>query len=98
MRADGRADYRKIADAFGIRRADLKAAEADDITRHLDMVPGGVAPLPINGAIVLFDRGILGLYVIFCGTGRTDTTLQTAGGDLVRIAGGRIAEVTKVAG
>lgn len=95
MRADTRADYKKIADALGVRRADLRAAEAEELGRDLGMMPGGVTPLPINGVKVLFDRKVLDLDVIFCGTGRTDATLEIAGGDLVRIAGGRTADVVK---
>jgi Cys-tRNA(Pro)/Cys-tRNA(Cys) deacylase len=59
------------------------------------MVPGGVAPLPINGATVLFDRQVLDIDVVFCGTGRTDATLEIAAGDLFTIAGGRAADVAK---
>ena len=93
--ASDRADYKKIADALGIRRADLKAADAEAIVADLDMAPGGVTPLPINGALVLFDREVLGLEVAFCGSGRADAVLEIAGADLVRIAGGRIANLTK---
>jgi Cys-tRNA(Pro)/Cys-tRNA(Cys) deacylase len=98
MRADSRADYKKIADALGIRRADLRAAEGDDIARDLDMTPGGVVPLPINGATVLFDQAVPDLGAIYCGTGRTDATLEIAAADLVRIAGGRTADLAKPAG
>jgi Cys-tRNA(Pro)/Cys-tRNA(Cys) deacylase len=96
MRASDRADYKKIADAFGVRRADLKAADAEAIVGDLDMAPGGVTPLPINGALVVFDLGVLDLGVVFCGTGRTDATLEIAGADLVRIAGGQVANLAKI--
>jgi Cys-tRNA(Pro)/Cys-tRNA(Cys) deacylase len=95
MQANCRADYKKIADALGIRRAALKAADASDLVRDLHMPPGGVAPLPINGAVVLFDRQVLDLDVVFCGAGRTDAILEIARPDLVRIAGGRLADVAK---
>lgn len=95
MRADTRADYKKIADALGVRRADLKAAEPADLVRDLHMAPGGVVPLPIGGAKVLFDRQVSGLGTIFCGTGRTDATLEIAAADLVRIAGGQMVDVAK---
>ncbi len=97
MRGGDRADYKKIADALGIRRADLRAAAADDLTQDLDMMPGGVVPLPINGAVVLFDRAVLELGTIYCGTGRTDSTMQIAGNVLVRVAGSRAEELTKAA-
>jgi Cys-tRNA(Pro)/Cys-tRNA(Cys) deacylase len=95
MRADGRADYKKIADALGIRRSDLKAAEAEDLVQTLHMVPGGVVRLPINGASVIFDKNVIGLTAIFCGSGCTDATVEIAASDLVKIAGGRVADLTK---
>lgn len=97
MRGGDRADYKKIADAAGVRRADLRAAEAEDIVRDLGMVPGGISPLPINGATVLFDDAAAALATVFCGAGRTDTTLEIAGADLLRLSGGRIAALTKAA-
>jgi Cys-tRNA(Pro)/Cys-tRNA(Cys) deacylase len=97
MRGGDRADYKKIADALGIRRADLRAAAADDLAQDLDMMPGGVVPLPINGAVVLFDRAVLDLDTIYCGTGRTDTTMEIAGNVLIRLGGGRAGDLTKVA-
>jgi Cys-tRNA(Pro)/Cys-tRNA(Cys) deacylase len=95
MRAETRADYKKIADALAVRRADLKAADAADLTRDLCMTPGGVAPLPIRGARVLFDLQVPEIAIAFCGTGRTDSTLEIAGRDLFRIAGGRAADIVK---
>jgi Cys-tRNA(Pro)/Cys-tRNA(Cys) deacylase len=95
MRAETRADYKKIADALGIGRAKLKAAESADLIRDLHMTPGGVVPLPINGAAVVFDRQVLELDAVYCGTGRPDSTLEIASSDLVRIAGGKAADLTK---
>jgi Cys-tRNA(Pro)/Cys-tRNA(Cys) deacylase len=95
MRAADRADYKKIADALGIRRADLKAAEPEELLQTLHMMPGGVVPLPINGASVVFDRRVLNLGTIYCGSGRTHATLEMSAADLVRIAGGRSADLTK---
>lgn len=96
MRGGDRADYKKIADAAGVRRADLRAAEADDIVRDLGMVPGGISPLPIHGATVMFDQAVAALHTVFCGAGRTDTTLEIAAIDLLRVASGRVAPLTKL--
>jgi Cys-tRNA(Pro)/Cys-tRNA(Cys) deacylase len=86
--------YRKIADALGVRRADLAVARPDDFVRDLEMLPGGVVPLPINGALVLLDRKLLDLGTIYCGTGRTDSTLEILSSDLIRISGGKMADLT----
>ena len=95
MRGDARADYKKIAAALGMRRSALKMATAEELARDLDMEPGGVAPLPVRGATVLFDRRTLELDVVYCGAGRPDATLEIKRADLVRIAGGATADVTK---
>jgi prolyl-tRNA editing enzyme YbaK/EbsC (Cys-tRNA(Pro) deacylase) len=59
------------------------------------MMPGGVVPLPIHGASVVFDQRVMELGTIYCGSGRTDATLEILAADLVRIAGGRSADLTK---
>jgi Cys-tRNA(Pro)/Cys-tRNA(Cys) deacylase len=95
MRGDGRADYKKIADALGVRRSDLKPATEAELARDLAMAPGGVAPLPLRGATVLFDRQTLDLDVVYCGAGRPDLTLEIKRADLVRVADGAVADLTK---
>ncbi len=97
MRAADRADYKRIADALGLRRADLRAAGADEILADLDMQQGGIVPLPVSGAIVLFDRRVGELCTIYCGTGRNDLTLEIAASDLIRASGGDMADVVKAA-
>jgi Cys-tRNA(Pro)/Cys-tRNA(Cys) deacylase len=95
MRAEDRADYKKIADALGVRRADLRMATAEEIDADLDMQAGGVVPLPVRNAAVLIDRGVLELDVIVCGSGRSDATLEIAGQELLRIAAAQVTDLTK---
>lgn len=93
---EARADFKKIADALGLRRAELKPAAADELLRDLDMAPGGVAPFPVGGATVLFDRRVLELDVIYCGAGRPGLTLEIRAADLMRASGGKTADLAKV--
>jgi Cys-tRNA(Pro)/Cys-tRNA(Cys) deacylase len=95
LRAADRADYKKIADALGIRRADLRMATTSELSVELDMQVGGITPLPLKGAIVLLDQSILQLDVIICGTGRNDASLEIAARDLVRVAGGDVGNYAK---
>jgi Cys-tRNA(Pro)/Cys-tRNA(Cys) deacylase len=95
LRAAHRADYKRIAGALGIRRAELRMATADEIGADLDMQAGGVVPVPVNGALVLLDRAVLDLDVIICGSGRNDATLEIAGPDLVRVAAGTVGEFAR---
>jgi Cys-tRNA(Pro)/Cys-tRNA(Cys) deacylase len=46
LRGADRADYKKIADAVDVRRADLRAADPADVEAALGMQLGGIVPLP----------------------------------------------------
>ena len=95
MRGGDRADYKKIADALGIRRAELRLAASEAVAADLDMMAGGVVPLPIRGARVLFDRTAIEQPVIYCGTGRNDSTLEISCTDLLRLASPDIHDLRK---
>ena len=97
LRGADRADYKKIADALGIRRADLRAADPVDVAAELGMQLGGIVPLPINGATVLIDQAVAELDSIFCGSGRNDVTLEFAAQDLLRVSGRRVGSYAKAA-
>ena len=75
LRAGDKADYKKIADGLGLRRAELRLADATLVQERLDMEPGGIVPLPLNGAEVLIDSAVIDLPTIVCGTGRNTSTL-----------------------
>ncbi len=96
LRGADRADYKKIADALGIRRGDLRAADPADVETELGMQLGGIVPLPIKGALVLIDHAVTTLDAIFCGSGRNDLTLELRAQDLLRIAGGRVGAYAKL--
>ncbi len=92
LRGADRADYKKIADALDIRRADLRAADPAVVAAKLGMQLGGIVPLPIRGALVLIDQAVAGLGTIFCGSGRNDVTLEISarlGADRLRVSGPR---------
>jgi Cys-tRNA(Pro)/Cys-tRNA(Cys) deacylase len=95
LRGADRADYKKIADALGVRRADLRAADPADVEAELGMQLGGIVPLPIKGTRVLIDQGVAALDTIFCGSGRNDVTLEFSAQDLLRITAGRVGIYAK---
>ena len=97
LRGADRADYKKIADALDIRRADLRAADPAVVAAKLGMQLGGIVPLPIRGALVLVDQAVAELGAIYCGSGRNDVTLEISAQDLVRIAAARVGPYAKVA-
>ena len=95
LRGADRADYKKIADALGVRRADLRAADPADVEAELGMQLGGIVPLPIKGATILMDQSVAILDTIFCGSGRNDVTLELGARDLLRITNGRVGAFSK---
>lgn len=95
LRGADRADYKKIADALGARRADLRAADPVDVEAELGMQLGGIVPLPIKGALVLIDERVTSLDAIFCGSGRNDVTVEIKAQDLLRITAGRVGAYAK---
>jgi Cys-tRNA(Pro)/Cys-tRNA(Cys) deacylase len=95
LRGADRADYKKIADALEVRRADLRAADPTDVEAGLGMQLGGIVPLPIKGALVLIDQAVAELGAIFCGSGRNDVTLEISAPDLLRVSAGRVGSFAK---
>ncbi len=95
LRGADRADYKKIADALGVRRADLRAADPAQVEAELGMQLGGIVPLPINGAVVLVDQAVAALDTIYCGSGRNDVTLELEAEALLRIAPDRVGAYAK---
>lgn len=95
LRAADRADYRKIADALGVRRADLALADPQLVRERLDMEPGGIVPLPIAGARVLADARAARLATMACGSGRNTTTLVLAVPAWLAASGAAVADLAK---
>jgi Cys-tRNA(Pro)/Cys-tRNA(Cys) deacylase len=85
LRATDRANYRKISDTLGVRRADLRMATPEELETTVGMQVGGVAPIPVDNAEIYVDRAVLDLDRIICGTGRRDASLELTGPDFRRI-------------
>jgi Cys-tRNA(Pro)/Cys-tRNA(Cys) deacylase len=99
LRGADRVDYRRLADALGVKRAALVSPSADEVEAVLGVPPGGVSPVPpLPGMIVLFDRGTLDLDTVYCGAGRPDQTLEIRLPDLLRVVQPRVAPVAQVPG
>ncbi|MGL4650522.1 MAG: aminoacyl-tRNA deacylase [Caldilineaceae bacterium] len=85
-------DYRKLAEWTGVSRDRISRLEPEELGEALGYVIGGTAPFAPNAQTrVLLDSRVLRHTTIFCGTGRTDRTLEIAPSDLVRVAGAAVA-------
>ncbi len=99
LRGADRVDYRRLADALGVKRAALVSPSATEVEAALGMPPGGVSPVPpLPGMLVVFDQGTLGLDTVYCGAGRPDQTLEIRVPDLLRVVQPRIAPVAQAEG
>ena len=96
LRGADRVDYRRLADALGVKRAALVSPSAAEVEATLGVPPGGVSPLPpLPGLVVLFDQGTLTLDTVYCGAGRPDQTLEIHLPDLLRVVQPRVAPVAQ---
>jgi Cys-tRNA(Pro)/Cys-tRNA(Cys) deacylase len=91
-----RVDYKKLAAHLGTSRDKLIRLAPERVETDLGYPLGGVAPFPTNAQTkVVFDSKTLTLGNVFCGTGRTNRTLEIAIDDLVRISGGSAASIVQ---
>lgn len=95
MPGAAKADYKRIADAAGISRAQLRPATPEELDKTLDAEAGGVGPFAPGGSLLLIDRSVATLATIYCGTGRVGSTLEIDGSAWLAAAGGRIGDFAK---
>jgi Cys-tRNA(Pro)/Cys-tRNA(Cys) deacylase len=90
-------DYKRLAAAVGVGRDKLMRLTPEEVLGELGYELGGVAPFAPNPQTeVLIDAGALGWSLVFCGTGRTDRTLEIDPRQLVQVAGARVAGLAKI--
>ncbi len=96
LRGRDRVDYRKLADALGVRRGDLARPSPEEIQDGLGLPFGGVGPIPpTDAARVVFDAAALELGTVYCGVGSDEHTLEIDVRDLVAVTGGLVAPVAQ---
>ncbi len=93
LRGSDRIRYGPLARALGVARDRLVPLPPERVRDELGLEPGGVCPL-VDGADVVVDRRVLDLGRAFCGSGRTDASLELTATDLVRVSGARVADLT----
>lgn len=96
LRGQDRVDYRKLAGALGAKRADIFSLSPQEVLETFGVEAGSVGPLLKAGGVqALFDPRISAGETIFCGIGRPDRTLEISLADLLRLAGGALADISK---
>ncbi|MDQ5824799.1 MAG: YbaK/EbsC family protein [Chloroflexota bacterium] len=93
--AYSRVDYRKLADAVGVKRGALVQASPEEVEVELGFQVGGVAPIPPReGVLAVYDEAVVGLDVVTVGSGRNDVTLEIRMADLLRVVRPIVASIT----
>jgi Cys-tRNA(Pro)/Cys-tRNA(Cys) deacylase len=94
LRGSDRLRFGTLARALGVARDRIAPLPPDRVRAELDLEPGGVCPLVDRGDVtVLVDRRVLDLGRAFCGSGRSDATLELAPTDLVAASRGSVREL-----
>ncbi len=97
LRGGDRLDYRALAAALGVRRADLRPLSPQEVRQAFGVEPGGVGPLlPGTNARVVIDQAGAALPAVYCGAGHPERTLEIAPHELVRVTAAGVAPLAAV--
>ena len=95
LQAYSRVDYRKLAEALGVKRGSIVQASPEEVEAELGFQVGGVAPVPPReGVLAVYDAAVVGLGVVTVGSGRNDVTLEVKMADLLRVVQPIVAPIT----
>jgi Cys-tRNA(Pro)/Cys-tRNA(Cys) deacylase len=96
LRGRDRIDYRKLATASGVRRADLRQPSPSEVAAGLDMAVGGVSPFPpTTTTLVIIDRDAADMDTVYCGMGPSDRTLEIGLRDLIEIVQAQVKPIAQ---
>ncbi len=91
VRGPDRVDYRKLAAAMGVKRADLVRLSPEEVTAVFGVEVGTVSPISRQENVqVIFDTRVPTTETVFCGIGRADRTLEIHLMDLVQVTQGSV--------
>jgi Cys-tRNA(Pro)/Cys-tRNA(Cys) deacylase len=96
-RGEDRVDYRKLAEAVGVKRAELVRPAPEEVEQALGYAIGGVCPIPPNGDTrTIVDADIAATTeTVFCGIGRNERTLEIGIADLITVANALVAPIVQ---
>lgn len=91
-----RIHYKKLGDALGVNRRELRSVSPEEIQSHLGFEVGGVGPFPVTEDVrVVIDQGLEDLGIIFCGSGRNTRTIEIDLSKLIGLSGAVLWPVIK---
>lgn len=95
LKAEDSIEYSKLCSNLNIKRSRLKKADSNELEEEFGYEAGGIAPISISNKIaVIFDKKIIDEDKIFCGSGKTNKTIEINGKDLIGLSEG-IVDISK---
>lgn len=90
-------DYRQLAEAAGVRRADIVQPAPEEVAAALGYVVVGVAPFPPNAETRTLVDAVAAatMRTVYCGIGRTDRTLEISIADVIVVSGALVTPVAR---
>ncbi len=96
LRGLDRIDYRKLAEAVVVKRAELRQPGPEEVQAELGFAVGGVCPFPPTpDTVVIVDRDAARLDVVYCGIAREDSTLEIGLRDLLALTNARVQAIAQ---
>lgn len=96
LHGDDRLDYSKLAAAVGVSRRNLYQPTGAEVEAGLGFDVGGISPIPAaDEVLVVFDAGLVGKGIVYCGLGRRDRTLKIDSNDLVMVTGAQVRPLSR---
>ena len=96
VRCHDRIDYRKLAEALGVNRRQLRSLSPEEVEADLRFEIGGVGPIPLRGDVrAIFDSRLINAGKVCFGSGKNTFTLETEFSDLLRATGGETYAITR---
>jgi Cys-tRNA(Pro)/Cys-tRNA(Cys) deacylase len=96
-RGQDRVDFRRLAQALDVKRAEIVQPAREEVEAALGYVIGGICPIPPDEAArtIVDATAAATLDIVFCGVGRNDRTLEIGIADLIAVADARIAPIVQ---
>ncbi len=96
-RGQDRVDFRRLAEALGVKRAEIVQPAREEVEAALGYAIGGICPIPPDATArtIVDATAAATLDTVFCGVGRNDRTLEIGIADLIAVADARIAPIVQ---
>jgi Cys-tRNA(Pro) deacylase len=93
---DRQVDTARLAGLLGIGRKKLKMADAEAVRRHTSYAVGGVPPLGHPQRLPTYvDSELARFDTVYAAAGSADAVFAIDREELVRMVGGRLADITR---